>query len=299
MQTAGYKNARGKVLHYYNNKYIGGCDLDFFKIPPQILGEGAKIRLKKLGEPGEVFYELALEMIRTIEERAQEKRPAVLILPVGPVGQYPIFVRLVMERRLSLRHCWFINMDEYLDEDDNWLPTDHPLSFRGFMESEVYGTIDPALLMPEEQRLFPDPRDTGKVLKQITQLGGVDLCIGGLGINGHLAFNEPQPDLTAAAFAALPARVLDISAETRAVNALAGYGGAMAAMPARCVTLGMAEILGARKIRVGCFREWHRGAVRQAAYGDVTSAFPATLLQQHSDAEILLTTEVSRQPFGD
>lgn len=272
--------------------------MDFFKITPQNLGEGAKIRLKKLGEPGEVFYELALEMIHAIEESAREERPAVLILPVGPVGQYPIFVRLVKERRLSLRHCWFINMDEYLDEDDNWLPIEHPLSFRGFMERAVYGAIDPALLMPEEQRLFPDPQDTGKVLNQISQLGGVDLCIGGLGINGHLAFNEPQPDMTAAAFAALPARVLDISAETRAVNAASGYGGALAAMPARCVTLGMAEILGARRIRVACFREWHRGAVRQAAYGDVSSVFPATLLQQHSDALILLTEEVSRLPWN-
>jgi len=271
--------------------------LDFFKIPPQDLGKGAKVPLRKMGEPGEVFYELALEMIRTIEESTRDKRPAVLILPVGPVGQYPIFVRLVMERRISLRHCWFINMDEYLDEGDAWLPMEHPLSFRGIMESAVYGAIDPELLMPKEQRLFPDPQDTGNVLKQIRRLGGVDLCIGGLGINGHLAFNEPQPDLTAEAFAALPTRVLYISAETRAVNAAAGYGGALAAMPARCVTLGMAEILGARRIRVACFREWHRGAVRQAAYGDVSSAFPATLLQQHPDAEILLTSEVSRLPW--
>lgn len=274
--------------------------MDFFKIPPQNLGEGSKIPLKKLGEPGEVYYELALEMLHTIEESARQGRPAVLILPVGPVGQYPIFVRLVMERRISLQHCWFINMDEYLDPGDNWLSPEHPLSFRGFMAGAVYGAIDPALLMPACQRLFPDPRDPGRLLKQIKRLGGADLCIGGLGINGHLAFNEPRPDLTAAAFAALPARVLDISAETRAVNAAAGYGGALAAMPARCVTVGMAEILGARKIRVACFREWHRGAVRQAAYGEVSAAFPATLLQQHADAQILLTAEVARRPWpGD
>lgn len=271
--------------------------MDFFEIPPQELGQGAKVPLKKLGDSGEVFYELALEMIRTIEVSKREGRTAVLILPVGPVGQYPIFVRLVMERKLSLRHCWFFNMDEYLDERDAWLPMEHPLSFRGCMEKAVYGAIDPALLMPEEQRVFPDPRDTGKASAQIRQLGGVDLCIGGLGINGHLAFNEPQPDLSIGAFAALPTRVLDISPETRAVNAAGGYGGALAAMPTRCVTLGMAEILGAKKIRVACFRNWHRGAVRHAAYGEVSSAFPATLLQQHKDAEILLTSEVARLPW--
>lgn len=271
--------------------------MDFFKISPQRLGADARVPLKKLGDPGEVFYELALEMLHTIEKSEQEGRPAVLILPVGPVGQYPIFARLVMERRQSLHHCWFLNMDEYLDENDAWLSLEHPLSFRGYMENAVYGAIDPALLMPEEQRVFPDPQDIGKVPELIRGLGGVDLCIGGLGINGHLAFNEPQPDLAIEAFAALPARVLDISTETRAVNAAGGYGGALAAMPARCVTLGMAEILGARKIRVACFREWHRGAVRHAAYGEVSSAFPATLLQRHKDAEILLTSEVAQLPW--
>lgn len=271
--------------------------MEFFKISSQKLGEGAKVPLKKLGDPGEVFYELALEMLRSIEESERDGRPAVLILPVGPVGQYPIFTRLVMERGQSLRHCWFFNMDEYLDEENAWLPMEHPLSFRGYMEKAVYGVIDPALLMPEEQRVFPDPRDIGKVPALIQSLGGVDLCIGGLGINGHLAFNEPQPDLTVEAFAAMPTRVLGISAETRAVNAAGGYGGALAAMPTRCVTLGMAEILGARRIRVACFREWHRGAVRHAAYGEVSSAFPATLLQQHTDAEILMTSQVTHQPW--
>lgn len=271
--------------------------MEFFKIPPQQLGKGAKVPLKKLGEPGEVFYELALEMICTIENCLDEGKPAVLILPVGPVGHYPIFVRLVMERRLSLRHCWFINMDEYLDEDGTWLPMDHPLSFRGYMDRTVYGVIDKELLMPEEQRIFPDPQDTGKVLNLINYLGGVDLCIGGLGINGHLAFNEPQPELTAEEFAALPTQVLDIPLDTRAINSAGAYGGAMAVMPSRCVTLGMAEILSAKRIRIGCFRDWHRGAVRHAAYGEVSSAFPATLLQQHNDAEILLTAEIAQLPW--
>lgn len=271
--------------------------MDFFNIPPKKLGEGAKIPLKMLGDPGEVYYELALEMIRTIEERAREGKNAVLILPVGPIGQYPIFVRLVMERRLSLQHCWFINMDEYLDEEDNWLSMQHPLSFRGYMERTVYSAIDQKLLMPKEQRIFPDPSEPEKVLSQICRLGGVDLCIGGLGINGHLAFNEPEPELTAEEFAALPARVLDISTDTRSINAAGAFGGALAAMPKRCVTLGMAEILMAKRIRVGCFRDWHRGAVRHAAYGDISSNFPATLLQQHTDAEILLTAQVARLPW--
>ena len=49
-------------------------------------------------------------------------------------------------------------MDEYLDDDRKWVPMDHPLSFRGFMERTVYSQIKPELVMPPEQRVFPDPR---------------------------------------------------------------------------------------------------------------------------------------------
>ena len=65
-------------------------------------------------------------------------------------------------------------------------------------------------------------------------------------------------------------------------------------MPYRAVTIGMAEILGARKVRLGVFREWHRGAVRRAVYGKVTAAFPATLLQNHPDA-VIYVNDVARK----
>ena len=64
--------------------------------------------------------------------------------------------------------------------------------------------------MPEEQRVFPDPNDLGRIPALIEQLGGVDIAFGGIGITGHLAFNEPQPELTPEQFAQLPTRVLDI-----------------------------------------------------------------------------------------
>ena len=60
---------------------------------------------------------------------------------------------------------------------------------------------------------------------------------------------------------------------------------------------GMAEILGAARIRIGVFRDWHRSVVRQAAYGEVSAHFPATLLQRHPDAAIYLNRNASEQPF--
>ena len=271
--------------------------MDYFQIPAQDLGKNAKIPVLPLGDSGEIFYELALEMVNTIQDHNARGEKTVFICPVGPVGQYPIFVRLVNRDRVSLKHCWFINMDEYLNDDGTYIDKSSPLSFRGFMERTVYTKVDADLLMPLEQRVFPDPADPGKVDRLIEELGGVDIAFGGIGINGHLAFNEAQPELTPEQFAALGTRVLTLTPETKTANAIGDRGGAIAAMPNKAVTIGIRQILGARKVRLGVFRDWHRGVVRQAAYGEVSAAFPVTLLQNHPDARIYANAVASALPF--
>lgn len=269
----------------------------YYQISAKDLGDGAKIPLLKLGDSGEVFYEIALEMVNTIKEHNAAGKKTVFICPVGPVGQYPIFVRLVNRDRVSLKNCWFINMDEYLNDDETYIDFESKLSFHGFMHRTVYSQIDPELVMPPQQRIFPDPKDPGYIGRLIEQLGGVDIAFGGIGINGHLAFNEADDSMSAEEFAKLPTRVLSISRETRTANAIGDLNGAIDAMPGKCVTIGMKEILGARKIRLGVFREWHRSVVRQAAYGEVSAHFPATLVQNHPDACIYVNANAAQQPF--
>ena len=268
----------------------------YYLIPPNELGKDAKIPLYVLGDSGEVFYELALEMIREIEKNNAAGKHTVMICPVGPVGQYPIFTRLVNEKRLSLKSCTFINMDEYLTDEGEYIDENDSLSFRGFMKNQVYGRIDGELLMPKAQRVFPDPHRPEAIGKLIDALGGVDLAVGGIGINGHLAFNEANPSLTPEEFAGLHTRVLDITPETRTANCIGDLGGALEEMPKKCITIGIAEILGARKVRLGVFRDWHRAVVRRAAYGEITAAFPVTLLQKHSDALIFVNYNAAKLP---
>lgn len=228
-------------------------NMDYYQISAEELGQNAKVPLLKLGDSGEVFYELALEMVGEIEKNNAVGRRTVFICPVGPVGQYPIFVRLVNERRLSLKNCWFINMDEYLTDDEEWIDERSALSFHGFMNRTVYSKIDPELVMPENQRIFPDPHDPGHIAKVIDELGGVDIAFGGIGINGHLAFNEAQDELTADEFAALHTRVLTISRETRTSNAIGDLNGAIDAMPRKAVTIGMAGDFGREEDSAGRF----------------------------------------------
>ena len=270
---------------------------DYYYYNKEELLRDPKIQLIVMDDNQQVFKSMADEMVEEIKRKNALGKTTVFICPVGPVGQYPYFVDMVNEQNISLKNVWFINMDEYLTDDGQWIAEENPLSFRGFMAREVYGKIAPELLMPEEQRVFPDPNDLGRIPALIEELGGVDIAFGGIGITGHLAFNEPQPELTAEQFAQLPTRVLDIHPETRATNCVGDLGGALEDMPRKCVTIGMKEILGARKLRLGVFRDWHRAVCRRAAYGEVTAAFPATLAQNHPDALLYVNANAAQTAY--
>lgn len=252
-----------------------------------------KIPLIVMDDNQIIFESIAREMVEEIERKNALNETTVFICPVGPVGQYGYFVDMVNEKKISLKNVWFINMDEYLDEKMEWIPKDHKLSFRGFMDRTVYSKIDPSLVMPEEQRVFPDPKNVSYIPELIEKLGGVDIAFGGIGINGHVAFNEPQDELSKEEFLQLKTRVMEIAKETLVANAIGDLNGAIDAMPKYCVTVGINEISNARKIRLGVFRDWHRAVVRQAVYGEQSSHFPVTLLQDHKDINIKLSEFVA------
>ena len=261
----------------------------------ELIGNHPRIPLIVLPDNASLFASMAQEMTDEIERNNAAGRRTVFLCPVGPVGQYRYFAERVNERRICLRDTWIINMDEYLGDDRTWIAATHPLSFRGFMDREVYGRIAPDLCMPKEHRVFPDPARPEGIGELIERLGGVDICFGGIGINGHVAFNEPDEALSNEEFLAQTSRILKISEATRAINAVGDLDGALEDMPHYCVTVGMNEIRHARRIRLACFRGWHRAVVRRAAYGDATSAFPVTLLRDHPDITLKLTEFVAKE----
>lgn len=269
---------------------------EYYSYNKEQLLSAPKIPMEVLEDKPAVFQLIAREMADEIKAHNDAGRPTVFICPVGPIGQYPYFVEIVNRERISLKNCWFINMDEYLGEDMQWIPMDHPLSFRGFMQRTVYSQIDPELNVPEDHRVFPDPNNVTYIPQLIEHLGGVDVCFGGIGINGHLAFNEADPTLTCEEFKELRTRVLPITKETRTANAIGDFGGALEDMPTHCVTIGFHEIYNARKIRLGIFRDWHRAVARRAAYGEMTADFPVSILADHPDALIRMTEFVANLP---
>ena len=271
---------------------------EYLTVPAADLGKGSRVKVRILGDMASIGQDLAEVLKAEIVAANQEGRGATLIIPVGPVEQYPLLARMINEERISCRNTVFIGMDEYLTDDDQWLPESHVLSFRAYLNRKFYDLLDPALAPPPEHRVFPDPRDLEAVPRLIAARGGVDACCGGIGITGHIAFNEPpEPDepMSLEAFAALPTRILTLTRETRTINSVT-VGGEIAVIPRRAVTVGMKEILGARRLRLYCNRPWQSAVARRVLHGPITPACPASLMRTHPDATLTVADYVATPP---
>jgi glucosamine-6-phosphate deaminase len=271
---------------------------DYLAISAADLGRGTPVKVRILGDMMSLAHDLAGALKAEILAANREGRGATFIIPVGPVDQYPLLARALNQERISCRNVVFIGMDEYLDDNDRWVPEDHPLSFRGFLARMFYDLLDPALAPPPAQRVFPDPRDLSVIPQLIAARGGVEVCYGGIGITGHIAFNEPpEPDapMSLEAFAALPTRVLTLTRETRTINSVT-VGGEISIIPHRAVTVGMKEILGARRLRLYCNRLWQSAVARRVLHGPITPACPASLVRTHPDASLTVADYVAVPP---
>ena len=228
---------------------------DYRTIAASDLGKGSRIALELCETEVDLYWKMAMEVAELIESNNQRGEPTVMIVPYGPLGPYARLLYLVNKRRISLKNCWFINMDEYLDEHQAYLPKDDPLSFRGGMDRIFYGLVDEELNVPEQQRLFPEPGNEQYIWELIQRFGKLDMCWGGVGITGHIAFNEPPESgesCTDAEFLERPTRILRIARETKTINAYMNAGADLDAIPDYCITVGMKEINFAQRSACSC-----------------------------------------------
>ncbi len=252
--------------------------------------KNSRIPVRVMDTEAEMYDEISDIMIETIEKNKDGR--TFIICPVGPVAQYPLFVKKVNEKNLSLKNVWFINMDEYLNEDDTPISPDSSLSFIGYMERNVYSKIKPELLMPKEQRLFPTPGSEAELDALIEKLGPADCVLTGVGINGHIAFNEsakPTDDITDDEFRKLGTRCLDLSKETIVNNGANKVHGALDIMPRRCISMGMKQLLNAKMFKVYLYCDWQWGIMRKIALEAPSRFAPASFLQEHPNAEMVIT----------
>ncbi len=245
-------------------------------------------RLRVVADQAELYADMAEAMAQEVRLARGEGRPCRLIVPVGPRGQYPLFVEICRRDGLDLSDLHLFAMDEYLDWEGRAVPPSHPLSFRGFLERELVSRLPASSSFQPRHLVLPDPLRLDAYAERIAALGGIDCCFGGVGVHGHVAFNEPHLSrysrVTPTQFRAGRARVVPLAPETVVMNSIRGNGGDFAAFPAMAVTCGMADILGARRIRLYLDGgPWQRAVLRRALLDPPTVEYPVTLLGDHPD----------------
>ena len=271
-------------------------------IPPSELGKGSKIKLNVCEHEVDMYWKVAIEVLEVIAENNKKGEPTVMVVPYGPLGPYARMAELVNKYRISLKNCVFINMDEYLKDEKTYIDRDDPLSFRGGMDRTFYSKVVPELNVLPENRVFPEPGNEGSIMEIIDRYGKLDMVFGGVGINGHYAFNEPpEPGeiVTAAEFAERPTRVLKITRETKTINAYMNCGANLDAIPDWCITVGMKEIFMAKKVRMCMPRDWNAAALRKVLHGPVTANVPCSLFQNHPDAMLYAAAVALKCPIPE
>jgi glucosamine-6-phosphate deaminase len=223
--------------------------------------------------------EASLAAAHVIARLVRARPRAVLGLATGdtPRGVYAELVRAHREEGLDLSGVTTFNLDEYVGLDEA-----HPASYRRYMREHLFAHVN---LRPERTHL-PDglAADVDAACaayeQAIRAAGGVDLQLLGLGADGHVGFNEPTSSL------ASRTRVKTLTAAT--LEALRGALPPGAAPPRHVLTMGIGTILEARRCLLLAFGERKARAVASLVEGPLAALVPASALQLHPQATVLL-----------
>lgn len=210
---------------------------------------------------------------RINEHNKRYDRPFVLGLPTGssPIGMYRELVKAVSEGRVSFRNVVTFNMDEYVG-----LPEEHSESYHSFMHRHLFDHIDCPkenihILNGNADDLMKECADYEKAIKSY---GGIDLFVGGIGPDGHIAFNEPFSSFSSRT------RIKTLTKDTRIANSRF-FGGNPDDVPQCALTVGVATVMDAREVLILCNGHNKARALYAAVEGPICQAWTISALQNH------------------
>ena len=205
-------------------------------------------------------------------------RPFVLGLPTGssPLGVYAELARMNKAGAVSFKNVVTFNMDEYLG-----LPREHDQSYWYFMWSNFFDHIDiPKGNVNILDGMAKDPEaECARYEEKIASLGGIDLFLGGIGVDGHLAFNEPFTSLTSRT----GVRVL--TSDTRIVNSRF-FGNDPEKVPAKALSVGIGTVMDSREVLILINGHNKARALAASVEGGVSQKWTCSALQNHPAAII-------------
>lgn len=248
-----------------------------------------QFKIRVIENSDEFYFEFALDIVTRMRKTLEEGKKLVLILPAGPIPQYVIAARLINELGISLRHVHTFNMDEYANEEGKTAPESWAGSFKKSMVENFFSLINKDLRMPESQIHFPSDKNIEDYGKMIEDAGQIDVCYGGIGWCGHIAFWEAHlgaefgDDIEA--YKKANPRIVELHPMTIMQNALHSFSGDWSSVPPKAATIGPRQIVGARERSfwldgyLGGGVSWQRFIARLVAYGPVNTLVPGSILQ--------------------
>jgi glucosamine-6-phosphate deaminase len=229
--------------------------------------------------------EVAVALAERVASMLRAKPDAVLGLASGrtPVDGYAELRRLHSAGSADWSRASTFNLDEFAGIDSR-----HPGSFRTFMEHHLFEGVN----LRAERIYFLNGiakdlnAECDRYEAAIASAGGIDLQLLGIGTNGHIGFNEPGDDL--------PVRThrVRLMESTRRDNAML-FDNDPSRVPAEALSMGIGTILRARRIILVATGDKKAECIRQATSGRLTTRVPASMLQVHSDVELLLDGEAA------
>jgi len=203
----------------------------------------------------------------------------VLGLPTGssPVGMYRALVKACQEGRVSFMNVLTFNMDEYVG-----LPEEHPESYHSFMAKNLFDHID----CPKENIHILNgnaenlEEECAHYEQMIAEAGGIDLFIGGIGPDGHVAFNEPCSSLTSRT------RVKTLTTDTIVANSRF-FDNDINKVPKHALTVGVGTVMAAHEVMILVNGHGKTRALQAAVEGPVTQMWTISALQMHQHGIIV------------
>ncbi|HCA53307.1 MAG TPA: glucosamine-6-phosphate deaminase [Mycobacterium sp.] len=214
------------------------------------------------------------------ESLLNRKPDAVLGLATGssPLSIYDELAARCQAGRVSFAKARGFTLDEYVG-----LPADHPENYRNVINTVFASRVDfaPGAVAGPDGLATDIPAACAAYEEAIRAAGGIDLQILGIGTDGHIGFNEPGSSL------ASRTRIKTLTRQTRVDNARF-FGDDVDAVPAHCLTQGLGTIMAARHVVLVATGRSKAEAVHQLVEGAVSAMWPASILQHHPHATVLL-----------
>jgi glucosamine-6-phosphate deaminase len=210
---------------------------------------------------------------RINEFRPTPKKPFVLGLPTGstPLGMYANLIKMCQKGRVSFENVVTFNMDEYIG-----LAPSHPQSYHYFMWQNFFKDID---IKPQNVHILDGltknyAKECADYEKAIAAVGGVHLFIGGVGEDGHIAFNEPFSSLKSRT------RIKTLTESTIKANARF-FDGDVSQVPTQALTVGIGTIMDAREVMILATGANKAKALKHSIEGGISHVWTLSALQQH------------------